>query len=150
MFRFLTTLMLICLHSSIAVGLNRSPFSLFSSQTADSFDLNMIFFVTIMNPKIRNCNLLSQHHTRAHARSQDVSSVHRRLALNGSFESANCWLENSCKSDYSKTWMNRLVRFSNRLNRFIENDRFVHESYTASASRSKWCIIRSNDMFYDM
>ncbi len=30
--------------------------------------------------------------------------------------------------------MNRLLRFANRLNRFIEKNQFVHESYTASAS----------------
>ncbi len=63
-----------------------------------------------------------------------VSSVHwRRLALNGSFESVSFRLENSC----------------NRVNesfvaicepRFIEKNQFVHESDTASASRSTWCI----------
>ncbi len=54
------------------------------------------------------------------------------------------------QSDHSNSWMNRLLRFANRFNRFIENNQFVHESDTASASRSTWCIIRSNDMFYEM
>ncbi len=32
----------------------------------------------------------------------------------------------------------------------IEKNQFVHGSDTASASRSTWCIIRSNDIFYEM
>ncbi len=54
------------------------------------------------------------------------------------------------QSDHSNSWMNRLLRFAKRFNRFIEKNQFVHESDTASASRSTWCIIRSNDMFYEM
>ncbi len=32
----------------------------------------------------------------------------------------------------------------------IEKNQFVHGSDTASASRSTWCIIRSNDIFYEI
>ncbi len=38
--------------------------------------------------------------------------------------------------DHCNSSMNRLLRFANRLNRFIEKNQFVHESDTASASRS--------------
>ncbi len=39
--------------------------------------------------------------------------------------------------------MNRLLRFANRFNRFIEKNQFVHESDTASASRSTSNQIKS-------
>ncbi len=40
------------------------------------------------------------------------------------------------QSDHCNSGMNRLLRFANRFNRFIEKNQFVHESYTASAFRS--------------
>ncbi len=42
----------------------------------------------------------------------------------------------TCEFSSLKKTQNRLLRFANRFNRFIEKNQFVHESDTASASRS--------------